>query len=51
VKARDKDGQRLFTDADRVMLMNESDPKVVVSVATQINNARFQMTQEQAAKE
>ena len=51
VKARDKNGQKLFTDADRVMLMNESDPKVVVQVATQINNARLQLTQEQAAKE
>jgi len=51
VKARDKDGQRLFQDTDRAMLMNESDPNVVVKVASLINNARFQATQEQAAKE
>ena len=51
VKARDKDGKRLFQDTDRTMLMNESDPTVVVQVATQINNARLQLTQEQAAKE
>ena len=51
VKARNKEGKRLFQDTDRTMLMNESDPTVVVQVATQINNARLQLTQEQAAKE
>ena len=51
VKARNKEGKRLFQDTDRTMLMNESDPTGVVQVATQINNARLQLTQEQAAKE
>ena len=38
VKALDKDGKRLFFDADRVNLMNEADPSVVIKVAGQTNN-------------
>jgi len=50
-KARDKDGKRLFMDADRVKLMNEADPMTVVKVASAINNGRITATQDQAAKE
>ena len=38
VKALDKDGKRLFFDADRVNLMNEAAPSVIIKVAGQINN-------------
>jgi|TARA_A100001015_G_scaffold301941_1_gene389525 hypothetical protein len=38
VKALDKDGKRIFMDADRINLMNEADPAVIVRVAGQINN-------------
>jgi hypothetical protein len=38
IKALDKDGKRIFVDADRVNLMNEADPAVIVKVAGQINN-------------
>jgi hypothetical protein len=34
----DKDGKRIFMDADRINLMNEADPAVIVRVAGQINN-------------
>lgn len=50
-KARDKDGKRLFHDADRIKLMNEADPKVVLKVATAINNAKVTATQDSIAKE
>jgi len=50
-KARDKDGKRLFHDADRIKLMNEADPKVVLKVATAINNAKATATQDSIAKE
>jgi hypothetical protein len=50
-KARDKDGKRLFHDADRIMLMNEADPQVVIKVATAINNAKITASQESIAKE
>ena len=38
VKALDKDGQKIFVDADRVNLMNEADPAVIIKVAGLINN-------------
>ena len=38
VKALDKEGKKIFVDADRVNLMNEADPAVIVKVAGQINN-------------
>ena len=50
-KARDKDGKRLFHDADRIKLMNEADPQVVIKVATAINNAKLTATQESISKE
>jgi hypothetical protein len=50
-KAKDKDGKRLFHDADTVKLMNEADPLVVVRVATKINNAKLTATQDVLAKE
>ena len=51
VKARDKDGKRLFHDADRIKLMHEADPLVVVKVGTAINNAKLSVDQETIAKE
>lgn len=50
-KARDKDGKRLFHDADRIKLMNEADPNVVIRVASAINNAKLTESQESIAKE
>ena len=41
VKAIKKDGSRMFTEADRMMLMNEADPKVIVKIASAINNANL----------
>ncbi len=38
VKALDKDGKKIFVDADRVNLMNEADPAVIIKVAGLINN-------------
>lgn len=51
VKARTKDGKRLFHDADRIRLMNEADPMVVIKVASEINNARLNFDQASIAKE
>jgi|TARA_R110000868_G_scaffold363270_1_gene625538 hypothetical protein len=38
VKALDKDGQKIFKETDRVVLMNEADPAVIIKVAGVINN-------------
>lgn len=51
LKARNKDGSRMFQDADRVKLMMEADPMVVIKVATAINNAKISFEQEAVAKE
>jgi hypothetical protein len=51
VKAKDANGKRLFTDADRVKLLNEADPSVIIKVAGAINNAKLNVTAEDAAKE
>lgn len=51
VKARDASGKRLFTDADKLKLMNEADPKVIVKVCAAINSAKLEISQEQMAKE
>lgn len=50
-KARDKDGKALFHEADKIKLMNEADPVTVIKVASAINNARMDFTQEDVAKE
>ena len=39
IKARDAEGKRIFSDADRVTLMHEADPTVVTRVVGQINGA------------
>ena len=51
VKARTKDGKRLFQDADRIKLMNEADPLVVVRVGGAINNAKLNFSQDSIAGE
>ena len=39
MKSLDKDGNRVFKDTDRAALLNEADPKVLIRVATKLNNA------------
>jgi hypothetical protein len=39
LKALDKNGDRLFKETDRATLLNEADPKVLIRVATKLNNA------------
>jgi hypothetical protein len=37
VKCRNADGTRMFVPADRVQLLNEVDPKVIIKIASAIN--------------
>ena len=39
VKARNEDGTKMFTVVDKVTLMNEVDPQVVIRVVGEINEA------------
>lgn len=50
-KARDKDGNRLFTDHDVVTLMNEADPAVIIKVASVVNSGMPAFAIEDIAKE
>jgi|DEB0MinimDraft_3_1074331.scaffolds.fasta_scaffold01622_7 hypothetical protein len=50
-KARNKDGSKMFQEADRSMLLNEADPKVLTRIATTLNNAQVNLEQAEAAKE
>ena len=44
-KARNKDGSKIFVEADRAMLLNEADPKVLTKIATVLNNAQVKIEQ------
>ena len=37
VKCRNADGSKMFASADRVTLLNEVDPKILIRIAGQIN--------------
>lgn len=51
VKALDKDGKKIFTSADRISLMNEADPSVIVRIVGEINNAEQKAKFEDLVKE
>lgn len=51
VKARDSEGKKIFTDADRIVLMKEADPTVITRVAGEINNASLRPKVKDLAKE
>ena len=51
LKAKDAQGNRLFQDADKIKLLHEADPQVIIRVGTAINNAKVEIDQASAAKE
>lgn len=51
VKARDKDGKRIFSDVDEINLMNEADPNVITRVCGVINNASSRPDPKELEKE
>ena len=51
VKALDKDGRRIFNDADKINLMNEADPSVILKIVTAINTANIRVEGKEAVKE
>jgi hypothetical protein len=52
VKCRNKDGSKMFKPADKVTLLNEVDPAIIIEVATAINEAseNYQMNIEETEK-
>lgn len=51
LKAKKENGESIFKEADRVKLMMQADPLVVIKVASAINNAKLSAPQESVAKE
>lgn len=45
MKSLDQDGNRIFTQADRIVLMREVDPEVIIRICSEMNAAK------EAAKE
>jgi hypothetical protein len=42
VKARNEDGSKMFTMPDKVTMMNEVDPSVIIRIVSEINEATAQ---------
>jgi hypothetical protein len=38
IKARNEDGSKMFTPMDKVVMMNEVDPQIIIRVVGEINN-------------
>lgn len=49
LKSLDENGKRLFKDTDKIELMQECDPNVIIRLATKLNNAN-QVSQEEVEK-
>lgn len=50
VKARDKEGNKIFKPIEKTVLMNEADPDVLIRVVGQMNNTIDADTQEMIEK-
>jgi len=46
MKARDKDGKKIFKPADKTVFMNEADPEVVIRVVGEMNNVDIEQVGE-----
>ncbi len=50
VKARNEDGTKMFGPADKVVLMNEVDPQVIIRVVGEINELVGEVTDTEAVE-
>lgn len=46
LKALDENGKRIFKDSDRIELMNECDPNVLIRIATVLNTANSETVED-----
>ena len=49
-KARNKDGSKMFQPAERTILLNEADPEVLVTIATELNKSDTEYNVDEIAK-
>ena len=50
VKARNEDGTKMFAMPDKMILMNEVDPNVIIRVVGEINNANAEESLDEVEK-
>ena len=50
IKARNEDGTKMFNMADKVTLLNEVDPSILIRVVSDINNAGAEPTLDEVEK-
>lgn len=51
VKARNEDGTKMFSPADKVVLMNEVDPQIIIRIVGEINSVNDEDNQDLEAVE
>lgn len=50
IRARNEDGSKMFTIADKPTFLNEIDPKVIIRLVGEMNNASFNIAEDDLAK-
>lgn len=50
IRARNEDGTKMFMQADKVVLLNEVDPKVLIRVVGEMNNVSIDLSAEEVEK-
>jgi hypothetical protein len=50
VRARNEDGSKMFTVADKMVLLNEVDPKVLIRIVGEMNSVEVDLNQAQVEK-
>jgi hypothetical protein len=50
IRARNEDGSKMFTPADKMILLNEVDPKVLIRVVGEMNNVELDLGVDEVEK-
>jgi hypothetical protein len=50
IRARNEDGTKMFTVADKMVLLNEVDPKVLIRIVGEMNNVEVDLDSAQVEK-
>lgn len=50
IRARNEDGSKMFTSADKMIFMNEIDPKVIISIASKMNSVAEELSEDLVEK-
>ena len=50
IRARNEDGTKMFTMADKMIFMNEIDPKVLIRIVSEMNSVSVELGEEEVTK-